>query len=136
MKLADIKGDKAADVLVELIDPLLNIAEDKDAADIFQRRQIPDGMDIRGFILSRIRKSVPVLLKNHRNDIIKIIAVIREEPESSVRDNMTVPSLINDLAEIMTDDLLRAFFRSAQIEPTSSASALKNTEGTEESRES
>jgi hypothetical protein len=42
MKLSKIKGERAFDVIADIIDPIANIAEDKVAAALFQRQKLPD----------------------------------------------------------------------------------------------
>ena len=40
MKLSDIKGERTLDVIAEIIDPVANIAEDKAASDLFQKKNL------------------------------------------------------------------------------------------------
>lgn len=136
MKLTDIKGERAIDVLVEIITPIGNIAADESAADLFRRRPLPHGMSVRAFAMQRISAGLPALLKTHKADFVKILAAIRGEDETEVIENMTLISLINDVTDMMTDDLLRTFFGFAQIGQTSSESVLRNTEGEAERNES
>lgn len=128
MKLADIKGERAMDVAAELITPIANIASDDIAADLFRRRVVPEGVSTREFALRRIQNGIPVLLKQHRADVVKILSLLKDEPEESVIENMTLMSLTNDITDLMVDDLFRVFFISAQTRPTSPESVPKNSE--------
>ena len=101
MKLSDIKGERAMDVAADLILPISNIASDEDAADLFRRRPIPEGMTAREFA------------------------------EESVLENMTLLSLTSDVTDLMTDDLFRVFFAYARTRPTSPESVQENTEAQE-----
>ena len=76
MRLSDIKGDRTLEVIAEIIDPIANIAEDEEASAMFKREKLPDGMTVKKFLLKRIRKSLPVLLKGHKADIIEILSAI------------------------------------------------------------
>lgn len=128
MKLTDIKGERAMDVAAELITPIINIASDESAADLFRRRQLPEGMSVKEFALSRLRAGLPILLKTHKDDVVTILSLIKGETKEKITENMTVISLINDISDLMTDDLLRVFFSFAQIKETSSESVQKNIE--------
>ena len=44
MKLSDVKGDRTLEVIADLIEPICTIAEDENAAALFKREQLPDGM--------------------------------------------------------------------------------------------
>lgn len=128
MKLTDIKGDRAIDVAAEMIDPIINIASDESAADLFRRRGLPEGMSVREFAFKRLKSGLPALLKNHKDDVVQILSIIKDEPREEILKNMTVMSIINDVLDLMTDDLLRIFFIFARTGETSSESASKNTE--------
>lgn len=131
MKLSDIKGERAVDVIVDLIGPINNIAADESAADLFRRRKLPDGVSARDFAAQRLSAGIPALLKGHRADLIKIMAIIKGESEEQVVETMTPVSLVSDVADLITDDYFRLFFGFAQTKGTSSESALKNTWETE-----
>ena len=131
MKLSDIKGERAMDVAADLILPISNIASDEDAADLFRRRPIPEGMTAREFALDRIKTGIPILLKKHRRDLVTILSLLKDEPEESVLENMTLLSLTSDVTDLMTDDLFRVFFAYARTRPTSPESVQENTEAQE-----
>ncbi len=135
MKLTEIKGERAIDVLAEIITPIGNIAADESAADLFRRRPLPKGMSVRAFAMQRISAGLPALLKTHKADFVKILAEIKGEDEADVVETMTLISLIDDVTDMMTDDLLRTFFGFAQIGQTSSESVSKNTEDAAEPKE-
>lgn len=128
MKLTDIKGERAMDVAAELITPIINIASDESAADLFRRRKLPDNMSLKEFALTRLRAGLPILLKTHKDDVVTILSLIKGETKEKIIENMTVISLVNDISDMMTDDLLRVFFSFAQMKETSSESVQKNTE--------
>lgn len=130
MKLSEIKGERSLDVAAGLILPISNIASDEDAADLFRRRPVPDGMTAREFTLTRIKTGIPALLKYHKKDLIEILALLKNESEESVVENMTLLSLTNDVTDLMTDELFRTFFFSSQTRPTSPESAPENSEVT------
>ena len=75
MRLSDIKGDRTLEVIAEIIDPIANIAEDEEASAMFKREKLPDGITANKFLMKRVRKSLPVLLKGHKADIILILLI-------------------------------------------------------------
>ena len=73
MKLSDIKGERTLDVIAEIIEPIANIAADQTAAALFQRQRCPKGKKPKEFMLERVKKSAPALIKGHREDIVQLL---------------------------------------------------------------
>lgn len=127
MRLSDIQGERVFDVIADIIDPIVNIAEDETASAIFHREQLPKGMTVKQFMAKRSRKALPTLLKGHKSDIIKILATIEGVSEDAYRGKLNMVKLILDATELLTDDAFGALFPLAQSE-TSSGSVQENTE--------
>ena len=125
MRLSDIKGDRAFDVIADIIDPIANIASDETASDLFKREKLPDGMTAKAFLLERARKAVPALLKGHKSDIITVLATIEGVSADDYRASLTLAKLMQDTAELLTDEAFGELFISAQS-GTSSVSAQEN----------
>ena len=125
MRLSDIKGDRVFDVIADIIDPIANIASDETASALFKREKLPDGMTAKAFLLERARKSVPALLKGHKGDIITVLATIEGVSADDYRASLTLAKLMQDTAELMTDEAFCELFISAQS-GTSSVSAQEN----------
>lgn len=119
MRLSDIKGERAIEVIGELIDPIANIAEDKDASALFRREKLPEGMDARAFVVSRLRKGLPILLKNHKSDIVSILAAIEGVAPAEYAANLDLGKVFIDLTDLLTDKEFMAFFTSPQSEKPS-----------------
>ena len=126
MRLSDIKGDRVFDVIADIIDPIANIASDETASALFKREKLPEGMTAKAFLLKRARKAVPALLKGHKNDIITVLATIDGVPADDYRASLTLAKLMQDTAELLTDEAFGELFISAQS-GTSSGSAQENT---------
>ena len=131
MRLSDIKGDRVFDVIADIIDPIANIASDETASAIFKREKLPEGMTAKAFLMERARKSVPALLKGHKSDIITVLATIEGISADDYRASLTLAKLMQDTAELMTDEAFGELFISAQS-GTSSGSAQENTEESEQ----
>ena len=125
MRLSDIKGDRVFDVIADIIDPIANIASDETASALFKREKLPEGMTAKAFLLERARKSVPALLKGHKSDIITVLATIEGVSADNYRASLTLAKLMQDTAELLTDEAFYELFISAQS-GTSSVSAQKN----------
>lgn len=104
MKLSDISGDKTIDALAELIEPVSNIAMDEKVAKILKKKQVPDGVDKKDFAMSIIKSNFPSIIKNHKNDIIKIMSVLSGVTEKEYTDSLTIPKFIKDVTELFTDE--------------------------------
>lgn len=114
MKLSDIKGDRVLNVIADIIDPIANMAQDKDVAAMFEREAVPEGMKARDFFAQRMRKGLPVLLKNHKADIIAVMAAIEGVTPEQYAASLDLPKLFTDVMEIVTDDALLDFLSSSE----------------------
>ena len=128
MKLSDIQGERVFDVIADIIDPIANIAEDEQASAMFRREKLPEGMTVKQFATQRARKSLPALLKGHKGDIVAILAAIEGVSTDAYNGALNLAKLMQDTAELLTDDAFTALFLSAQSEKVS-GSAQENTEG-------
>ena len=131
MKLSDIHGERVFDVIADIIDPIANIASDETASALFKREKLPEGMTAKAFLLERARKAVPTLLKGHKSDIITVLATIEGISADDYRASLTLAKLMQDAAELLTDEAFGELFISAQS-GTSSGSAQENTEESEQ----
>ena len=127
MRLSDIKGDRTLEVIAEVIDPICNIAEDDAAMSMFRREKLPEGMEPKKFLLARARKSLPVLLKHHKGDIIAILSSIDGVSPERYQGALNLVKLFKDATDLLTDEAFAELFISAQGE-NSSGSAQESTE--------
>ena len=132
MKLSDIKGERAIDVIADLIEPVARIAEDEKAAKLFRREKLPKGESAKSFLLKRIRTSVPALLRGHKNDLIEIMSAIEGVGKEDYAASLTIPKLIADIFGLLGDSELFALFGLAQTtEEPSSGAAQADTQAAE-----
>ncbi len=110
MRLSDIKGERTFDVIADIIDPIANIAEDKEAAELFTRKELPKGMTPKRFLLQRARKSVPALLKGHKEDVIFILSTIEGTSPEAYKEALNLAKLFKDCVELLTDEAFTVFF--------------------------
>ena len=131
MRLSDIKGDRTLEVIAEIIDPIANIAEDEEASSMFKREKLPDGMTAKKFLMKRVRKSLPVLLKGHKADIIAILSAIEGVSAEEYSGALNLVKLVKDCTDLLTDEAFMELFISAQSE-TNSGSAQESIEAQEQ----
>lgn len=114
MKLSDIKGDRVLDVIADIIDPIANMAQDKDVTAMFERKAVPEGMEARDFFAKRMCKGLPVLLKSHKADIIAIMAAIDGVTPEQYAESLDFPKLFTDVMELVTDNAFLDFLSSSE----------------------
>lgn len=126
MRLSDVKGDRTLDVIADVIEPIANLAADKEVTEFLQKKQVPKGQDRKLFLLERIKRFVPALLRTHKADVIKILAAIEGVGQEQYTEELNLVKLTKDCIDLLTDDTFIELFISAQSED-SSGSALENT---------
>lgn len=110
MRLSEIRGERVFDVIADIIEPCCNIAQDKEAAEIFDRSvKRPEGVTPAEFALSRIKSAVPKLVRSHKDDIVAILSSIEGVSPDEYREGLTMPKLIQGVYEILTDEDLLGF---------------------------
>ena len=62
MKLSELKGERAVEVLADLIAPITNIARDADNLQLF-RNKLQDGETARDAGIRLFKERIPVLIK-------------------------------------------------------------------------
>ena len=116
MKLAEIRGEKAIEVLADLIDPIRELASDK----VFIAKLTADKLD-----------GIKYLLKSHSKTIITILAILEGEDPDIYQPNLL--SLPVALLDFFNDPTVADLFglQSQTTDKTSSGSAMENTEASE-----
>ena len=122
MRLSDVKGDRVFDVLAEVIEPISNIAKDKECTGgLLKKIDVPPDLKgetantyVKGKLVERVQEYAPKLLKKHKQDIIKIFALIENVSVEEYTAALTLPKLIVGLVELLTDEVFQDFFTSAQ----------------------
>lgn len=94
-KLSEFKDDEALELLADLLEPCTNL--------------VSDGEFTAGYKNPKTRvKTLSNVLKNHKNDIVTILARMNETPVEEYHYN--VGSLMSDFFTLMTDQDFMAFF--------------------------
>lgn len=125
MKLSEFKDEEALDLLADIIEPVGTILEDKEIAKIYEENK-SDGFGIKLKL-----KLVSVMIRNHKHEVIEILAKLNKQDASEFHCN--VLTLPKELLSLINDPLMMDFFVS-QVQSegeTSSAPATEITEETE-----
>lgn len=109
MKLSEIRGERTFDVIADIIEPVANIAADKEASALFNREKAPEGADPREFALEKFKKSMPALMRGHKRDIIAIMAALDGTTAEEYCEGLTLSSLVLDVLELVNDEEFAAF---------------------------
>lgn len=113
MRLSEVKGEHVLDVIADIVVPVGNIAQDEKAAVLFKRETAPEGVSAKDFAIAKIQRGLPVLLKDHKQDIIQILASLADVSGEEYTENMTLASLSKDVIELLTDEEFIRFFTRA-----------------------
>ena len=108
MKLRDLKGERAIEVIADLIVPVANIASDPKNKDFF-RMDKQAGEDERTAAARALKEKTPILLKDHKADILAILSTVNgcDPNELSLLD------IINGVVELANDQDFLSLFLSA-----------------------
>lgn len=120
MKLSAYKGEQALDMLADLIEPAAAIMADKEISNAVKAN------------LPKI-KIVKAAIKNHKPEVIEIMAILDGKEPKEYADKVTLFTLPAKLLEILNDpDLMSLFTLQGQKTETLSGSATESTEEREQ----
>lgn len=109
MRLSEIRGERVFDVIADIVEPACNIAQDERAARFFKREQAPEGMSAKDFALGKAKEVIPYLMREHKADVVAILASIEGVAPDAYMEGLTMPALIKGLYEMLTDEDLLGF---------------------------
>ena len=110
MKLSDVKGERTLDVLADLIGPIATLAEDDKVKRLFTRESAPEGMTAREFGTKKIKELMPALIKDHKAELIEILATLEGTDPKAYAKGLTLAKLTKDVLELVGDEEFVAFF--------------------------
>ena len=120
--LNDFQDEQALDLLADIFEPVVNILVDKDF--------------LKAFDSGNRVKAVTIAIKNHKKDVMEILAAMEGVPVEEYHCNVfIVPIRLGEIiGQIMREPELMAFFtpQSEKKSATSFGSATENTEEEEQ----
>lgn len=122
MRLSEIKGTDAIDVIADIIDPVTVILADKEIQEAIETK--------KPYLL--IAKTI---LKNQKEAILEVLAVLhKEDPKEFKPSLIELPIMLVQLVQdVMNNKELVDLFQLQGVKTASVSSfpAMQNTEGTE-----
>lgn len=123
-KLSEIKGEGALSAFAALIDPICNMAEDEETAEMYRRERKPAQRDERTYMLQQAYK----ILAKHEDDFCAIMAVCYNTTPEKYKAQLTPAQAIADMADLISDEVWQTFLLPVRRDAVSSASAPENTQ--------
>ena len=116
MKLLEVTGAEAFEMMADLFDPITDIASDVEILKCIQTNQKV--------------KAIKFALKNHSKAMAQIMAICEGVPLEEY--NKSLPEMMKDVLTVMNHPIVADLFTSqAQNVETSSGSAMESTEASE-----
>lgn len=121
MKLAEIKGDRAVEVLAGLIAPVTKLSEDKEVRSLFSVEGIKPNEDgtvdeakVAKKIQSNFKVKLPKLIKFHKTELFTILALLNNRTYADYSKNVSLMDLIMNVNELLDDADVKALFMPAE----------------------
>ena len=106
MKLGALKGEKAIEVIADLIGPIANIAADNQNLRLFHAQK-KDGETDREMAVRDLTEKIPLLLRTHKKDVLAILCAV----EGRQPEELNVLEIIRGALELANDpEFLSLFF--------------------------
>lgn len=110
MKLSEMSTEKAMDAMLELVEPIGNIAGDKQIGQAFKRLAGADSSKSPAELFGEIYgELVPLTLKTHREDAIAILAALTGKTKTMIKKQSILVTM-TDARESVDEELIN-FFR-------------------------
>lgn len=103
MKLSEIKGDRALEVIADIMEPISNLISDPEVKKIFQNNK-----------KEPISKKLPDIIKGHKSDIYKMLATLEGVSVEEYKKATTVVKVLKDFTDMLMDESVQELFISAK----------------------
>lgn len=116
MKLSEIKGEAALDVVANIMEPFAEIFSDEAVKEAYETGTV-----------ATVAKTA---IKNHKQAVIEVLAGLNMEEPDEYKAKMNIFTLPIAFLEVLNDEGLRSLFPSQgqETENASFGSATENTE--------
>lgn len=128
MKLSELKGERAIEVVADLIEPISNIVSDQKNLKFFQAEQL-EGESPHDMAVRDLKEKIPLLLRTHKKDILAILCTINNVSP----DDISLTDMIKGVADLINDEEFKTLFLSVpnlmgSSSPTESSATAEHTE--------
>ena len=125
MKLADLKGERAIEVIADQIAPIANIAADAENLKLFNNKRLEvETVEEAGLRL--MKEKLPILLKTHKKDIVDILCAVN----GTAPEDLSFVEIISQASDLVNDKDFLGLFISA-VNPTGRKSVTESSETAE-----
>lgn len=108
MKLSELKGERAVEVIADIIAPIVNIVQDQKNLQLF-RGVKKEGETDYEMAVRDFKVKIPKLLKSHKKDVLDILCAIND----SKPNDLSVVDIIKGAIELTNDQDFISLFLSA-----------------------
>lgn len=108
MKISQMSTDKAADVLVRIVEPAANMMHDDKVIDMLKSFSGGKDQTVAEFFGKNLVPIVCSLLKDHRTDVFEIVAALSDKTVDEVAEQK-VPVTIVDIRDSVDKELIDFF---------------------------
>ena len=105
MKLGELRGERAIEVIADLIAPITNIAEDQENLQLFRAKK-QEGETARDMVVRDFKVKLPNLLKTHKKDIIDIVCAVNDTKP----DELSILDISRYMIELFKDQEFLSLF--------------------------
>ena len=102
MKLSDYKGEEALEVLADIIDPITEIVQDN---------KLVEAIKAASADKEAIAQLIKPILKDHKKEIIEILAALEREKPEEYAKRLTLLTLPAKLIELFNDPDIQQLFQ-------------------------
>lgn len=114
MKISEMSFNQACDATVRLVDPIARITSDDRLEPMLKElasHQGESGANAIRIISSMLPRFVPMLLKDHRADMVEILGILGDKKPKEVGE-MKLKEVVQLIRDSLDDDLI-GFFKSS-----------------------
>lgn len=129
MKLSELKGEQAIEVIADLIAPVTSIASDQKNLSIFKKQGSGEQRS-KEEVAKEMSEKIPTLLKTHKKDVLDILCAFNPDAKP---EEMSVYDIINGVSDLLSDKDFLSLFLSVvktegQKQPTESSAEAEHSE--------
>lgn len=103
MKLSEIKGDRALEVIADIMNPISNLLSDPETKKALKNT----GKE-------PVIKILPQIIKTHKTDIYKIFAILDGVTVEEYAKSANMVKIIQDFSDVVMDESIQTLFTSAK----------------------
>ena len=114
IKLSELNTEDFLNKVCDLTPHLFSILTDKELVKVFNAKTKTDSKeDLTKFVIDKMMKLVPLLLKEHKDDILSVLAIMSDRTLEEIKKQNAILT-IKELKELFTDKDLVELFLSLQ----------------------